>query len=96
MTAVDHREAIMLLNELLAHDWSAMSQLFGTRVPCNGVLARHPTVQVAVDLFTGEATVGLLGILNGLFPPLADGRGRITAVVTDDGQVLAFTETEDP
>ena len=53
------------LNSALAADPAAISLLFGIRVPCNAVLANHPTVQVLAPPQAGF-TVGAMGIVNAL------------------------------
>ncbi len=79
--------AIDLMNDALKCDGVAISQLAFTRVPCNQALAQHPSIQVS-----GESTVGLLGILNGLFGIDSRGRGYIEAYVYD-GQIVRFQRT---
>lgn len=66
-------------------DPAALSALLATRVPCNRVLADHPTVQVgqAVDGFE----VGLLGVLSGLCGVWPDGWGAVAVIVEEDGSV---------
>jgi len=70
-------EVIEFLNEVLAIDGDAICNLVETRVACNAALANHPTVQVSPQ--DGNYTVGLLGILNGIFGTDEDGRGPIVA-----------------
>lgn len=81
-----------LLNEALRLDPDAIDALFRHRVPCNESLAAHPSIQV-----TTEPTVGLLGLLNGLFgiQPATDlhpGFGPISAVVAQ-GRIVEFVTT---
>jgi hypothetical protein len=77
---------VNLMNEALRADPAAVSGLCSVRVACNEQLAEHPTIQCS----WGEpATVGLLGILNGLGGADADGRGAVAAIV-EDGQILRF------
>ena len=64
--AVTLDQALDLLNQATALDPKAMWDLVGSRVPCNGAMADHPTVQCGQGE-GGPYTVGLLGILNGLF-----------------------------
>ncbi len=72
-------DAVLLLNSALAADPDAMRTLINTRIPCNQVLAEHPTIQ-AGKTETGY-DVGMLGVINGLFGALpmiaayADERG---------------------
>lgn len=70
-------EVIEFLNEILAVDEDAIYDLVETRVACNPALANHPTVQVSLQ--DGKYTVGLLGILNGIFGTDEDGCGPIVA-----------------
>jgi len=91
---------VEFLNSLLEVDRKAISALCATRVPCNEKLAEHETVQVAAlkddDGNYHSFTVGLIGILNGLFGVNEDGYGYILAVVEDDTNVINkfMTRTE--
>jgi len=63
------------LNQLIIADPAAMKALALHRVPCNKELADHPDVQVHSD---GAAySVGLIGILNGMFGTFEDGWGTL-------------------
>jgi hypothetical protein len=53
---------IELMNDALARDPIAVTELIANRVPCNDDLATHPTIQVN----PADDTVGMLGFLNGL------------------------------
>lgn len=75
-------DAIDFLNELLEIDRVAVHALVSTRMPCNEEMARHPTVQVAVQ--NGGFYVGPLGVLNGLFGSDEDFWGPIQMVFEDD------------
>lgn len=86
------QETIDFLNELLKLDEPAITRLIESRVACNEDLTEHPTVQVQ-DV-VGAPSVGLLGILNGLFGTDEKGWGPITAVVEDDGTISSFKRTE--
>jgi hypothetical protein len=83
---------ISFLNELVKVDLQALEALVETRVPCNEILAQHPTVQVTT---TDEgAKVGLLGILNGIVGARPeDGWGYIAANFGDDGHLIDFQRT---
>jgi hypothetical protein len=72
--------AIDLLNEALALDPVAISALVSNRVPCNENLANHDSIQASGHPFS----VGLLGIINGLFGVDERGWGAIAAVVEAD------------
>lgn len=60
--SVTIEETIALLNSALETDREAISSLIEHRVPCSDAMAEHPTIQVSPN-----QTVGLLGIINGLF-----------------------------
>ena len=85
-------EAINLLNEAVRADRQAMHQLVETRTICNSELAKHPTIQVVAG--TGPRTVGILGILNGLFGVDEESWGPISAVYADDGRLTRFARTK--
>lgn len=85
-------DAIRVLNEAVAADQDAISHLVNDRVACGQELADHPTIQVAVH-GPADHSVGLLGILNGIFGADADGWGFITAGSEDDGTVIQFMRT---
>ena len=85
---LDAREAVRRLNAILECDTDALSRLIETRVPCNGRLADHPTVQVR-DVGDGYR-VGLLGILNGLF-----GDDAVIVAHMTDGRIERFDVMED-
>lgn len=87
MASID--DTIEFLNSLLIIDAVAVTNLVEHRVECSVALTTHPTVQ------TVGKTVGMLGILNGLFDVDAAGWGPITAVYDDDGTVIiAFKRTD--
>ncbi len=73
---------VCLLQELFNSDPSAMDALVSHRPTCNEELANHPTVQVGCN--KGRCTVGMLGIVNGLFYPDVTGRSPIQAVYEND------------
>jgi hypothetical protein len=58
------QKALNLLNEALARDPMALTQLVNARVPCNEKLTNHKTVQTGMH--GGEYKVGVLGLLNGI------------------------------
>lgn len=72
-------DAIAFLNHLLKVDAEAIRALVETRVPCGEALTNHPTVQVQAH-GSEPPSVGLLGLLNGLFGTEPDGGGPIAAV----------------
>lgn len=83
---VNVEDAIDLLNEILELDPAAAHALVENRVTCNDALADHASVQVQAD--NTRLSVGLLGVLNGLFGSNEEGWGPIAAVFDDDGEVL--------
>ena len=95
MTTVD--EAIAILNTILEADPKAIEALVQHRVGCNTTLADHPTVQVGKNDSPGgevrQYTVGLLGIINGLFGVDQDGWGYIATEYSDGGHILLFRRT---
>jgi len=90
-------EAVDLLNAALKLDRDAMEALVETRVPCNAAFVGHPTLQVQLGQEGGpdsSATVGLLGILNGIFGADAEGWGAILAHY-DEYRLTAFSVTKE-
>lgn len=85
---MNKEQLVDYLNNLLELDRGAISRLIGHRTQCNKALADHPTVQVSDT--SGVYGVGLLGILNGLFPVDNRGFGAISAIIEDDGTVIRF------
>jgi hypothetical protein len=71
------KHAINLLNEAFKMDPEAINKLVGSRVKCNKELADHPTIQVLGEGDPMTFTVGLLGILNGIFGKDGNGTGYI-------------------
>ena len=59
-------DAVVYLNSILEADPLAVRSLLCLRVPCNVTLADHPSAQVDAAWNEGF-TVGLLGVINGLF-----------------------------
>ena len=58
--------AIEVLNRVHQADPTVLPALIEYRVPCNDAVADDPTVQVRGG-YDSPVTVGLLGIINGLF-----------------------------
>jgi hypothetical protein len=85
------------LNGALAADRAAMSALLAHRVPCNEDMQNHPTIQVVVEGdgdTPGEATLGVLGLINGLVGIRPDGWGYITLVCDDEtDEPIKFVRT---
>lgn len=80
-------DAQRLLNEALSADPEAIQKLVGLRAPCNDFLGDHPTITTWGE-DDGTQSIGLLGILNGLFA----GRVRLCATYNSpkDGKLLRF------
>lgn len=88
-------EVIKLLNELNAIDKLAARNLFESRVYCKKELENHPSIIVVGDGPVPQ--LGILGVINGLFDPLPNGRGPITAVYSDDEkEIIRFERTKLP
>lgn len=58
-------------------------------VPCNESLANHDTIQVR-DEGNGKYSIGILGILNGLFGKDSKGVGYIKAEIEDGEDLQGF------
>lgn len=76
---IDH--AIEVLNRALAADPDTVRALFAHRVVCNETLTDDPTIQVTVK---NMPTLGVLGLVNGLFGVAPSGYGFITAEYDDE------------
>lgn len=84
-----------LLNELLAKDPESVNELISLRVPCNQEIADHPTVQVMCHPDINKPSVGMLGILNGLFGLNdEDGFGAIVFMTNSDSETCKFELSE--
>jgi len=86
---------ILVLNELLDANREAIEALVEFRVPCDEMLAQHPTVQVNQD--ENGYGIGFLGVLNGLVGVIKSGPrtgwGLITAVFEVDNKLVRFQRT---
>jgi hypothetical protein len=85
------QDAVDLLNEMLRLDPAAATALLNARVPCNQDVANHPTIQVR-GYGSGNPSVGLLGVLNGMFGTDDGGAGPIGAVYDDEKQQQAYLQ----
>ena len=92
-------EFVDFMNEMLAHDRSAITDLCLYRVPCGKALTTHPTVQVMIvrdDVSQSmDYSVGLLGILNGFLGAFDEGPkkgfGALIAEMDEDtGDLTRF------
>jgi hypothetical protein len=91
---VSLNQAVAFLNELLKVAPEAIQALLESRVPCGEKLAHHPSVQVITK--DGQAVVGLLGILNGLFGKDKNGIPQIIAEYDKaEGKLMQFWAKED-
>jgi hypothetical protein len=88
--AADPQGIANLLNSLLAVDPAACGRLIAARVPCNDLVAEHPSI-VVEDGKDGEGrtspVVGVLGVLNGLVWHT----GKVVAAVYSDDAVPTLT-----
>lgn len=91
-------ELIRRLNALLGTHpdvGAVLGELVEYRVPCSAAVVDHPTIQLG----GADATVGMLGILNGMTGVISSGPrsgwGLITAAVEADGRVSRFLRTPD-
>ena len=96
--------AVALLNGLLEHAGPAVSSIFAMRAVVadqNDWLRNHPTIQAGVpslavgnedaDDNDGTLSLGVLGILNGIFGADENSVGYIGMIVSDDhSEVLEF------
>lgn len=84
-------DTIATLTDIAETDPVAMGKLLEARVTCNDALADHPTVQVGQrNPDNDDYTVGILGILNGLFGCDEDQWGYIAAIVDENGRCTGF------
>lgn len=92
-------DAVALLNSARVADPLAIAQLVDHRVQAGPALMEHPTVQCGhlpdQDPLhrVGFGTVGLVGIINGLFGTDDQGQGPITADYDDAGALVGFRRT---
>lgn len=75
------------LNEAVKADPVAMAALCESRVPCNDVLADHPTIQVCGF---DPSVVGVIGIVNGICERLTG--KRVAADFDTDNNLVRFEE----
>lgn len=86
--SIDH--IVHMLNEILALDPVAISELGRLSVPCNKKLADHPTVQVRATKGKHDYRVGLLGILNGVLSKSSPGIIEAVVDADDNNKLLRF------
>lgn len=87
-SSITPQDVVDLLNDMLAKDRLAVEALMGFHIACNKDLADHPTVQTAGSVI-GVTSVGMLGLLNGLFGVFDEGKkvGHGIIVMTTDEPV---------
>ena len=89
--------AIEILNEALACDPAAVTQLVNLRVECNSELVNHPTIQVGE--YYGVAKVGILGLINGALSDSPSGaigaKGTIDTATGQFVRVRRFVDLRD-
>ena len=90
--AVTIQDAIDLLNDLLKLDYDCISRLITTRLYCNDQIVNHPTVTVYSEA-SGSASLGLMGMINGLFGTNENGAGPICFEIGEDGKISNFKKT---
>lgn len=90
--SISKTDVLNLLNELVEIDRDAMLKLLHSRVTFKEQMRDHPTVQMMIG--QDGPSVGLLGILNGLFGVDENGNGPFCAVVDKDGQLIGFFRTD--
>lgn len=76
-----------LLNELLSVDYDSIYELVTRHVECNQALVDHETVQVRG--YAGPPSVGMMGIINGMFGVNQNGHGPICYEI-ENGKILKF------
>jgi len=69
---VSAQDVCDLLNEILRLDYDCIHNLINHREECNENIANHPDIIV-----TNESTLGIMGLINGLFGIREDGMGAI-------------------
>ncbi len=92
-------EVIDRLNQLVREDpliASDIAKLIQTRIGCSNATMNHPTLQTGVH--SGEKTLGLLGLLNGVVGVIPEGPkkgwGYVAAEFADDGRLVRFLRTD--
>lgn len=85
-------DLIAFLNEILNTDPDFMQQLVDHRLPCNQLLADHPTLQVGAGM-EHRRVAGVLGLLNGFIGTIDEGPrqgwGAIAAIY-QGGRLTSF------
>jgi len=88
--------AVKILNEALELEPDVIRRMFYFKFCVGPGLVEHPTIQVlkADNVRDFDIhTLGVLGLINGLFGIRADGYGRITGIY-EDGVLVRFESTK--
>lgn len=97
--SVSVEEVVDFLNECLKLDRSATTELVSTAKveTTTDAFPDHPTIQCGVSK-EGKVTIGIIGLLNGLFGAYTDGPkkryGAICYLINDDGSIKEFSLTK--
>ncbi len=96
--AITARDVVDFLNEALRIDPEAVTALMSQRVGASVALADHPSIQVRKHDGEPSFTVGMLGLLNGLFGTIEggyyDGWGPIKVKMKSSKVIDSFVLTE--
>jgi len=91
MEKVTLDDVCKLFNDLLEKDPDCVKQLVTQRVRCNRDVADHPTVQVTnYEKDDKTFSVGILGVINGLFGMNENGDGMFGMEIDDDDNIVCF------
>lgn len=88
--SVTARNVVSLLNEALKLDPKCIEKLVSNRVRCNDSIAAHPTIQVHRYKKDKFYSVGIIGILNGIFGIRKDKMGAICVEFDDNDKLVKF------
>lgn len=95
---VQPQDVCDLLNELLKLDYDCIENLIDNGVLCNNKIANHPTVQVKdIEVYDKQtiSTLGIIGVINGLFGVDDNNTGAICYEIDDKtGMITCFKLTE--
>jgi len=85
-------DIVEFLNKAAKLDARAIEGLVNLRVPCNEVIAEHPTIQVAAESKSENATpfLGMLGLLNGVIGETSTSGDKITINYDSDAKFTGF------
>lgn len=80
------QKALDILNDALARDPAALTQLINAQVACNEKLTKHKSVQTGI--YGGEYKLGVLGLINGILGYKLGGIGAQGDVDPKTGRLL--------